>query len=53
MCGKERTDEIDYNPLQLIAPSQLEGDVIGWYSGEDGEICGPDMLKMFKRANGL
>ncbi len=39
-CGRERTpqDAYDYNPLQLVT-----GKPLGWYSGDDGEIC-PECL---------
>lgn len=35
-CGRERTisDDYDFNPLQIIT-----GRPLGWYSGDDGEIC--------------
>lgn len=39
-CGKVRTVEPDYSPLQVI----IVGQRIGWYSGEkDGELC-PDCM---------
>lgn len=48
ICGRERTDQDpDYEPLQLLTL----GTRIGWYSGDDGEICGADMQIMFQRAN--
>tara|TARA_Y100001973_G_scaffold103735_1_gene171694 strand:+ start:6468 stop:6827 length:360 start_codon:yes stop_codon:yes gene_type:complete len=36
MCGRYRTvqDAYDYNPLQVVT-----GQPLGWYSGDDGEIC--------------
>lgn len=42
MCQRERTlgtsehpmDAYDYNPLQVVT-----GRPLGWYSGDDGEIC--------------
>ena len=39
-CGRERTvnDAYDYNPLQVVT-----GQPLGWYSGDDGEICPDDM----------
>jgi hypothetical protein len=35
-CGRERTlqDAYDYNPLQAMT-----GKPLGWYSGDDGEMC--------------
>lgn len=46
ICGRERTlgdgehpmDSYDYNPLQVVT-----GKPVGWYSGDDGEICPEDM----------
>ena len=42
-CGRERTiaDSHDYNPLQVVM-----GDPLGWYSADDGEICGSCMTNM-------
>jgi hypothetical protein len=42
MCRRERTigmgehpmDAYDYSPLQVIG-----GKSVGWYSGDDGEMC--------------
>ena len=48
VCGKTRTDEPDYNPLALV----LGATDPGWYSGDDGEICGPCMSALFREANG-
>jgi hypothetical protein len=46
-CGRERkSDEPDYNPIQL-----LTGQAPGWYSGDDGELCGECMTTLFARAN--
>ncbi|WP_237085781.1 hypothetical protein [Mycobacteroides abscessus] len=47
-CGRERTlrDAYDYNPLQVIS-----GQALGWYSGEDGEICPECMTALIGRAN--
>lgn len=45
ICKRERTSvDIDYNPTQIIyrQPS-------GWYSGDDGEICGHDMDLIIER----
>lgn len=45
ICGRERTiyDVNDYNPLQAIIGAPL-----GWYSGDDGEMCPEDMTKMMR-----
>lgn len=49
-CGKERTTEPDYSPLQLILP----GATVGWYSEPgEGELCPDDLQKLFRQANGL
>lgn len=55
LCQRERTmgdgdtpmDSYDYSPLQLMT-----GKPLGWYSGDDGEICPEDMEKML-RGGGL
>ena len=46
LCHRERTlfDVNDYNPLQAIMSQPL-----GWYSGDDGEICPEDMTRMMGR----
>ena len=46
ICGKERTDEPDYNPMQVIF-----GHPVGWYSGDDGEICRACFTDIFDTAN--
>lgn len=42
LCGRERgingMDAYDYNPLQVVT-----GRPLGWYSGDDGEMC-PECL---------
>jgi hypothetical protein len=51
MCGRERTlgdgdhpmDAYDYSALQA-----LSGKPLGWYSGDDGEICPEDMTKTLR-----
>ncbi len=48
ICKKVRTDEPDYSPMQLLFPNAAR---VGWYSGDDGEICPDDMKKLFDRAN--
>lgn len=46
-CRRERTDgEKDYHPMQA-----LSGQPCGWYSGDDGEICGPCMDNLLGRSN--
>ena len=44
-CGRERTDEdtLDYHPIQV-----LDGRPLGWYSGDDGEVCGKCMTQMLR-----
>lgn len=45
MCKRERTveDAYDYNPLQVIT-----GQPLGWYSGDDGEMCPECMTKTIR-----
>lgn len=47
MCGRHRTvrDAYDYNPLQVIT-----GQPLGWYSGDDGEICPECMNRTIRGA---
>lgn len=44
-CRRERTvdDAYDYNPLQVIT-----GKPLGWYSGDDGEVCPECMTRMLR-----
>lgn len=43
-CGRERTpDDGAYSPMQVIF-----GQRIGWYSGDDGEICPEDMTTLIR-----
>lgn len=42
---KEPTDD-DYNPMQVVFGAQL-----GWYSGDDGELCGECMSDLIRKAN--
>jgi len=46
-CQRERTiqDAYDYNPLQVVT-----GLPLGWYSGDDGEMCPECMTKMLRGA---
>ncbi len=52
ICGRERTlgqlehlmDAYDYTPMQLI-----NGHLLGWYSGDDGEVCPEDMTLSMMR----
>ena len=48
-CRRERelTDAYDYNPLQAIT-----GQPLGWYSGDDGEVC-PQCMESMIRGGGL
>lgn len=44
-CKRERTPEDkDYSPMQAVT-----GQPCGWYSGDDGEICGHCMDVMLGR----
>lgn len=51
VCQRERTigtpehpmDAYDYNPAQVIT-----GKPLGWYSGDDGEVCPEDMTTMIR-----
>lgn len=46
-CGVERAPgDPDYSPVQVVL-----GGAIGWYSGDDGEFCGPCMAALIRRAN--
>ncbi len=47
MCGKTRTDEPDYHPMQV-----LTGQPFGWYSGNDGELCPDDFTRLYELGNG-
>lgn len=44
-CGRARTDDDwdDYSPMQVVFGAPL-----GWYSGDDGEICGECMTKLVR-----
>jgi len=48
MCKRERTlaDSYDYSPLQAIM-----GEALGWYSADDGEICGGCMTELIRKSN--
>jgi hypothetical protein len=45
VCHRERgpEDTLDYHPVQV-----LTGRPLGWYSGDDGEVCAEDMTKMLR-----
>ncbi|QFG08136.1 hypothetical protein [Gordonia rubripertincta] len=45
LCARERTltDVNDYNPVQAITGAPL-----GWYSGDDGEVC-PECMERTMR----
>lgn len=45
-CKKVRTTEPDYTPVQPVM-----GQPLGWYSGDDGEICPDDMVKLMELGN--
>lgn len=36
-------DAYDYHPLQVI-----NGSPLGWYSGDDGQVCPEDMEKYIR-----
>lgn len=43
-CDRERrADELDYTPLQALLALPL-----GWYSGDDGELCPECMTKLLR-----
>lgn len=52
MCRRQRTvgdpehpmDSYDYSPVQVMT-----GQPLGWYSGEDGEVCPEDMEKSVRQ----
>lgn len=54
LCTRERTvgdpdhpmDAYDYNPLQVVT-----GQPLGWYSGDDGEVC-PDCMLLTMHGTG-
>lgn len=46
MCGKKRTIEPDYTPMQ-----PMTGKPLGWYSGDDGEICPHDIAELMNLGN--
>lgn len=51
LCKRDRTlgdpaypmDAYDYTPMQV-----LTGQPLGWYSGDDGEVCPECMTKMVR-----
>lgn len=47
ICGRERTvmgmDAYDYSPMQVIT-----GQPVGWYTGDDGQMCPEDMTKILE-----
>lgn len=45
LCRRERTldDAYDYNPIQVVT-----GRPLGWYSGDDGEVCPECMTKTLR-----
>ena len=46
ICHRERTsmDTLDYSAMQVIF-----GGAVGWYSGDDGEVCQECMVKTLTR----
>lgn len=51
LCGRDRTftglDAYDYHPAQVVT-----GQPLGWYSGDDGEVC-PECMERMVRGGGL
>ena len=47
-CNRPRddNDDLGYNPLQVVF-----GQKVGWYSGDDCEMCGPCMTKLLASSN--
>lgn len=47
-CNRERTEnDLDYHPMQGVTFQPC-----GWYSGDDGQVCGHCMDELLGRANG-
>ena len=47
MCHRVRDEaDRDYHPMQVVT-----GQPCGWYSGDDGEICGQCMDKTIRGAH--
>jgi len=44
-CGRERTpeDTLDYSPPQVVYGAPL-----GWYSGNDGDMCSECMTRAIR-----
>jgi hypothetical protein len=42
--GEHRMDAYDYTPMQV-----LTGQPLGWYSGDDGEVCPECMTEMMAK----
>lgn len=55
VCGEQKPEGAsEYNPLALLVVNPVDnlgGNNPGWYSGDDGELCGDCMLTIFRRAN--
>lgn len=47
ICGKIRTTEPDYDPIQVVLHQPY-----GWYSGKDEEICPEDFTTLMSLGNG-
>lgn len=46
-CKREREPmDDDYSPMQVLFGAQP-----GWYSGDDGELCGGCMSDLIRKAN--
>ena len=49
ICRRERTDEDwGYEPLQTVL-----GHPLGWYSDDDGEVCGDCFSALMGRGDNL
>lgn len=47
ICGKPRTPDVpSYTPIQAMT-----GQPLGWYSGDDGEICPKDIAELMGVGN--
>ena len=58
ICFTIKTESVsEYDVIKLadnLWPSPFHEDVDpGWYSGDDGEICGPCMLELTRKSNGI
>ena len=47
-CGRVRTTEQDYHPIQVFT---CESE-FGWFSGDSEEMCPECFTKLMRKANG-